>query len=324
MSSFSINSESRKSAATAVSDVNINALNFWQSVFTIAVVVGVILEGAEHWEDIKHKRWKPVIPKIGFLILVIGLAGEWKFQSLIGQRDTQFRNDAISNLNKSAAELRNESQKAREEEDKLNIEIDLVGRLFIPRRVAVSIGPYGPSGRSFATLKPFAGTKVQIFVVPELEAVRLAADISGALQAAGWKPTLTVEQMSVAYKMPRGVRIGVPIKAEDLRHPEHGKLQEAMKIGAALSEYLSTGYLMDMNMNSTAGIDSGSFGFSLSGRPEIPPWWPTGFKPEEGTLCIFVGLKPVLSELSSKQWLESLTPKQRQSWEQWQMPWQQE
>jgi hypothetical protein len=55
--------------------VEIDVLNFWLSFATIAVVVGVLLEGAEHWDDIKKKGWRPLVPNIGFLILVLGVAG---------------------------------------------------------------------------------------------------------------------------------------------------------------------------------------------------------------------------------------------------------
>jgi hypothetical protein len=52
---------------------------------TIGVVVGVILEGWEHWDEYKKKGWKPIVPKIGFAILVISLAIEIVFDARLAQ-----------------------------------------------------------------------------------------------------------------------------------------------------------------------------------------------------------------------------------------------
>lgn len=115
---MSIISESRIRAATLESGVGIDALNVGLSAATIFVVLGVLLEGAEHWEDIRKKGWKPRIPKIGFLILLIGLAGAWKFQSLIAQADTDVRVEAIKEmaaLNREAANARLETAKIEKE-----------------------------------------------------------------------------------------------------------------------------------------------------------------------------------------------------------------
>ena len=60
---------------------------------TIGVVVGVILEGWEHWDDWKRKGWKPVAPKIGFAILVVSLAIEIVFDARLAQEsaNTEFK-----------------------------------------------------------------------------------------------------------------------------------------------------------------------------------------------------------------------------------------
>ncbi len=50
------------------------SLNEWGIVAAaIGVVVGVILEGWEHWHDFKTKGWKPITPKgwirhIGYIV----------------------------------------------------------------------------------------------------------------------------------------------------------------------------------------------------------------------------------------------------------------
>lgn len=59
---------------------------------TLAVVVGVLMEGAEYADEIRRHGWpKRCLKKveiIGFAILVAGLAIEWYFQTKIGQYDT--------------------------------------------------------------------------------------------------------------------------------------------------------------------------------------------------------------------------------------------
>jgi hypothetical protein len=152
--------------------VDIDALNFWLSVATIAVVVGVLLEGAEHWDDIRKRGWKPVIPKIGFFILIVGLAGEWKFQSLIGQADTQFRVGAIKQmaaLNKEAADARLETAKIEKE--------------YGPRKLTEE------QLQSLADkAKPFAGTEI-IFSVNtnDTESANFAMQIASPLKEVGWQ-----------------------------------------------------------------------------------------------------------------------------------------
>lgn len=60
-------------------------------VAAIGVVVGVILEGWEHWNDFKTKGWKPLSPKVGFAVLVISLAVEIVFDARLAKEsaDTQ-------------------------------------------------------------------------------------------------------------------------------------------------------------------------------------------------------------------------------------------
>jgi hypothetical protein len=76
---------------------------------TAAVVLGVIFEGYEHWEDLKKKRWRPLIPKIGFVILALGLAGELLIQPFIDSAENAFRIDArerMANLTKETTEAK--------------------------------------------------------------------------------------------------------------------------------------------------------------------------------------------------------------------------
>lgn len=62
-------------------------LNSLMSIAEAGVVLGVILEGTEYVPSV-HKRW-PVLEKVGFLILVLSLVGDWHFQSAINAQQTQ-------------------------------------------------------------------------------------------------------------------------------------------------------------------------------------------------------------------------------------------
>jgi len=122
----------------------------------VAVVIGVLLEGAEHLHDIRTKGWRPIAPKIGFAILVIGLAVETVFEARIG---------------KSAAET---SLKAAKLED------------------AVAWRHLNPQQRAniVATLRGYGGEKINVFsYFGDLEAEVFADQIAQALggkDGAGW------------------------------------------------------------------------------------------------------------------------------------------
>jgi hypothetical protein len=58
------------------------------------VVIGVLLEGAEHLQELRTKGWRPITPKIGFLILVLGLGGEIVFETLLTQDAANTRLEA--------------------------------------------------------------------------------------------------------------------------------------------------------------------------------------------------------------------------------------
>jgi hypothetical protein len=60
---------------------------------TVGVIVGVVLEGWEHWDDFRKKGCKPIVPKLGFAILVISLAVEIVFDARLAREsaDTDLR-----------------------------------------------------------------------------------------------------------------------------------------------------------------------------------------------------------------------------------------
>jgi hypothetical protein len=63
-------------------------MNGWLIAAFVGVVIGVVLEGYEHWDEYKEKGLKPIWPKIGFVVLVVALVGESLLESWIGEYDT--------------------------------------------------------------------------------------------------------------------------------------------------------------------------------------------------------------------------------------------
>lgn len=87
------------------------SLENWYECLTaasLAVIIGVLLEGYDLYTDYRERGWSPVLPKIGFLVLVMGLAGEVLFQSKIESADTALRIEAEITV----ARLQTEARKA--------------------------------------------------------------------------------------------------------------------------------------------------------------------------------------------------------------------
>jgi hypothetical protein len=70
-------------------------------VAAVGVVIGVILEGWEHWQDFRNKGWKPIVPKVGFAILVVSLAVEIVFDARLAQESANTELAAETVKNKS-------------------------------------------------------------------------------------------------------------------------------------------------------------------------------------------------------------------------------
>lgn len=165
-----------------------DSLDWGLWIATLAVVIGVALELIEDASKVKeklewHERrpWRPMVPKIGSVILVLGLAFEIAFQTKIAQRDTAFRTSAetriamlkqeASNAEKSAANARLEAAK---------IEKSVAWRRLTPERAT----------KIASSLKQFAGQRVNVFTyLGDLEAWMFASQIELALggkDGAGW------------------------------------------------------------------------------------------------------------------------------------------
>ena len=129
-------------------------LNFWMSVAEAGVVLGVVLEGTEYIPPI-HRRW-PFLEKIGYLILIIALVGDWHFQTAINDKQTRELIDADNRI---------------------------VG--LSPRYWLMNAG----GERIASALKPFAGQKVVIFECTDVdprEEMSAALDLAIRFREAGW------------------------------------------------------------------------------------------------------------------------------------------
>jgi hypothetical protein len=94
--------------------MSIETLESWLLRATVLVVVGVVMEGMEHVAEFRKSGWKPVVPKLGYLLLVIGLGGELLLQPLIEKANTKIRAEAdekIAGLNKETQVLGLENSK---------------------------------------------------------------------------------------------------------------------------------------------------------------------------------------------------------------------
>src|SRR5579885_3156030 len=69
--------------------MSIEVLNTCQLFMALLVFFGVFMEGHEHLAAWQEKGWRPIIPKLGFGLLVLGLAGEVIFQTQIDKIDAE-------------------------------------------------------------------------------------------------------------------------------------------------------------------------------------------------------------------------------------------
>jgi hypothetical protein len=154
---------------------------------TVGVIVGVVLEGWEHWDEFKNKGWRPIVPKIGFAMLVISLAVEIIFDARLAQES--------ANTELKAAQI----QKA------------LMWRLLTPQQ----------QRQIAAALKPYAGRKINCLVYfSDLEAWIFSDQIEVALGyknrtdwTAGWD--VHFGQIVLSPRVAAGLLIEISPKASD-------------------------------------------------------------------------------------------------------------
>jgi hypothetical protein len=73
---------------TGVLTLPLSTLHLIFLVASAFVVIGVMLEGVEIIHDVRAKGWQPVLPKVGFVILVAGLAVEIVTEFFIDAQQT--------------------------------------------------------------------------------------------------------------------------------------------------------------------------------------------------------------------------------------------
>jgi hypothetical protein len=104
-------------------------LNTWEWILLIStavVIVGVILESSEAVHAIRQRKWKPILPLLGFGLLVIGLAVELLAEAKIQTTDAALKRQAdvvIADLQRQAAQSNADAANARLEEERLKTRV---------------------------------------------------------------------------------------------------------------------------------------------------------------------------------------------------------
>ena len=138
------------------------------SVASLTVIVGVILEGIEHVGEFREKGWKPILPKLGFGLLVLGLAGELVFQTLIFSAESALKRESDIKI----ADLKHETETLRQANLTMEAAVS-------PRNLE--------EGLTFAALRQFSDIAVLVVSPSDFEPKRTAGYIRFMLNMAGWK-----------------------------------------------------------------------------------------------------------------------------------------
>jgi hypothetical protein len=182
---------------------------------TIAVVVGVILEEAEYflsWPSVRrfiplrillptHRFdfWGRIIAKLGWALIVIGVAGEGLYEARVSHADgwlQDFSNTMLATAQRQAAEAIGEAGRAMERAATLEkesvilrkkAEDEQAARLRIEETVAWRELTGSQQLRIGSALRKFAGQRAHIeYGMGDTEAGRFAYSIAAALALAKW------------------------------------------------------------------------------------------------------------------------------------------
>ena len=115
--------------------MTLNSMYSLLTFFTALVIIGVVMEGEELYSELKSVGWKwkhveHKFAKIGFAVLVTGLAGELFFQTKIKSADAELKRKAdieIIDAKTKAATALDHAGKAERETSKLleeNMELE--------------------------------------------------------------------------------------------------------------------------------------------------------------------------------------------------------
>lgn len=274
----------------------------WAEYSTIAVFVGllgdIIVILAFDLFDPDKSWWEIGLVGVASLVIALGVLGEWRYGHLAGAAANRLQTASerrISELNREARQLGKDAETAKGEQERLKRENLALEQMLLPRRFAVEMSS---SSTGLKSLKNFAGTKVAVVVVPDVEAIRLAKDIAGALNAANWQGPFIVERPLPASSIPDGVEILTP----DIRANTPTDKAAFALSGILRDEYMETG------QSSSTAVEN-----RLGGYSPMPNWWPQDLHVGPDTLCIFVGMKPIEDEIGQAHWMEQI-PERARKW----------
>jgi len=159
----------------------------------LLVVVGVIFEGEEILSELRAHGWRKSehkVAKIGFALLVIGLAGELLFQTRIESADAMLKREAdkkIADAQRETAQIR---ERAALTEERLLSErrltanepwrLERLERVVLPRTLPPEV-----QARIADGLKASGFHAVNLVVLPEAETMWFGIAMMQSLQNAG-------------------------------------------------------------------------------------------------------------------------------------------
>ena len=92
--------------------MSLDAWYNWLMASSIVVLIGVILEGEELVSEFRKNGWMPVWSKVGFGVLVIGLAGEVFFQTKIESADAELKRQSDVKITTAQTETATANERA--------------------------------------------------------------------------------------------------------------------------------------------------------------------------------------------------------------------
>jgi hypothetical protein len=270
----------------------------------LIVLIGVVLEGVEYRHQIKTTGWRPIIPKIGFAVLVAGLATEAVFETFSFKDDSKFRADAdmqAALLQQKAADANERAGLANQKAQEAQRDAFRYVKTLLPRSMAIVPGRY------LEELHKYSGTPVFIGIAGgDPEVLRFSKSMAWALNSSeiGWKAQQIPELATANRLEDREVSVLS-------WQPEHESEEK----------YLWTGQWSQVrdSPEKTAAMAANAFREYLNaidikvvpsrfvGGPDFPSWpFPT-FVPAKGAVVVIISSRsPVADLLENRSFLNEL------------------
>jgi hypothetical protein len=200
--------------------MTLESLYFWLTVFTILVIVGVVLEGEELLAELQTSGWMHVehkAAKIGFALLVIGLAGELFFQTKIESADAELKRQSDTNIAEAQKEAARASERAADANERSKVlENDAAKLKAANLALEKQISPRDLSpdqrvniGKS---IEGFSGKKVTVTsYASDVESLRLGKEIIESLN----KGRIAVVPNLASQVVFGGLNAGIMIRGEE-------------------------------------------------------------------------------------------------------------